>query len=268
MGSEGEEASSSTPKLPLFSMHCSSPEPWSGMLTPLHTSASVPFRWEEEPGKPLSYSTALITTTTTPNPTKNFCLELPPRLQLQDHHHGSSSRMTKTPSPTTVLDGPYLGGGIGIRSSSSSFRFMGRRHHHIHGAGSFGCRYDNESPERVQFGGSKYKGRGFFFGSWRISKPATGQSSSSEEPAGEGSFVFATSSSSLDYLADFGGGGDDNNNNAKRGKKISRSSLRRNGSLSSSVSRVRTHLWATIYQGLKQVVPWKGRKSKKEGLLV
>ncbi|KAJ1429473.1 hypothetical protein SESBI_08241 [Sesbania bispinosa] len=54
-GSEAEVDAehSKTPKLPLFNhppMH--SPER-SGMVTPpLHTSASVPFGWEEEPGKP------------------------------------------------------------------------------------------------------------------------------------------------------------------------------------------------------------------------
>jgi len=66
-----------TPKLPLFSvplMHSMEP---SGMLTPpLHSLALVPFRWEEEPGKPRP-CTALATVT---NVFTTKCLELPPRL--------------------------------------------------------------------------------------------------------------------------------------------------------------------------------------------
>lgn len=101
---EFEAEESKIPRLPLFNpppMH--SPER-SGMVTPpLHTSASVPFGWEEEPGKPRP-CTALATFSSsssshqTPN---NKCLELPPRLLLTD------ANLTKLPSPTTVLDGPY-----------------------------------------------------------------------------------------------------------------------------------------------------------------
>ncbi|KAK4350971.1 hypothetical protein RND71_030284 [Anisodus tanguticus] len=61
---------------------------------PLHPSVSIPFQWEEAPGKPKS-------------PTKSKvarCLELPPRLLLSE-----AIKITNTPSPTTVLDGPYVG---------------------------------------------------------------------------------------------------------------------------------------------------------------
>ncbi|MCD7448664.1 hypothetical protein HAX54_045312 [Datura stramonium] len=65
---------------------------------PLHPSVSVPFHWEEAPGKPKS-------------PTRKYsktarCLDLPPRLTLLLSEAG---KITNTPSPTTVLDGPYVG---------------------------------------------------------------------------------------------------------------------------------------------------------------
>ncbi|KAK7258481.1 hypothetical protein RIF29_24060 [Crotalaria pallida] len=105
MGSEAEEQHSKIPKLPLFSIippMKKSPER-SGMLTPpLHASASVPFNWEQEPGKPRP-CTALVTFCD--NNLLPKCLELPPRLLL--------------PSPTTVLEGPYVGEG-----SRNSNRFQ------------------------------------------------------------------------------------------------------------------------------------------------
>ncbi|XP_059304577.1 uncharacterized protein At4g00950 [Lycium ferocissimum] len=61
---------------------------------PLHPLVSIPFQWEEAPGKPKS-------------PTKSKvarCLDLPPRLLLSE-----AMKITNTPSPTTVLNGPYVG---------------------------------------------------------------------------------------------------------------------------------------------------------------
>ncbi|CAJ2663048.1 unnamed protein product [Trifolium pratense] len=84
-----EENSKKIPKLPLLNplplMY--SPERPGTKTPPLNISASVPFVWEEEPGKPKP-CTDLVTFS---NPTLIKCLELPPKLQ----------------SPTTVLEGPY-----------------------------------------------------------------------------------------------------------------------------------------------------------------
>ncbi|MBA0560067.1 hypothetical protein Golob_016992 [Gossypium lobatum] len=151
MGSEEEKESSYTPKLPLFSAshaHMQSPQR-SGMLTPpLHASASVPFRWEEEPGKPKP-STAL-TSFTTPNDSAPKCLELPPRLLLD-------AKIAKLSAPTTVLEGPYTGR---PRFQSSSFR-MGSECY-----GSF-----RASPETLQLGSMVLSKRGYkeegFLGFWR-----------------------------------------------------------------------------------------------------
>ncbi|TYI00111.1 hypothetical protein ES332_A11G111000v1 [Gossypium tomentosum] len=151
MGSEEEKESTYTPKLPLFSAshaHMQSPER-SGMLTPpLHASASVPFRWEEEPGKPKPCTA--LTSFTTLNDSAPKCLELPPRLLLD-------AKIAKLSSPTTVLEGPYTGR---PRFQSSSFR-MGSEFY-----GSF-----RASPETLQLGSMVLSKRGYkekgFLGFWR-----------------------------------------------------------------------------------------------------
>ncbi|MCH93452.1 hypothetical protein A2U01_0014403, partial [Trifolium medium] len=80
-----------------------SPERSGTKTPPLHNSASVPFGWEEEPGKPKP-CTDLVTFS---NPTTMKCLELPPRLLIDT---------TKLQSPTTVLDGPYKKESFGSES--------------------------------------------------------------------------------------------------------------------------------------------------------
>ncbi|EXC21430.1 hypothetical protein L484_011872 [Morus notabilis] len=95
------------PKLSLFSLPRQTPEPLGWMSPPLRTSASVPFLWEEAPGKPrrcTTYATEPAEEITTKS------LGLPPRLLAE-------VKFTNMPSPTTVLDGPDVG-----RSLSFSFR--------------------------------------------------------------------------------------------------------------------------------------------------
>ncbi|KAG4914124.1 hypothetical protein AAZX31_19G242200 [Glycine max] len=82
----GEEQRSIA-RLPLFSIQSPETER-SGMATPpLETLASVPFRWEQVPGKPRP-STALVPFSNPPDLLPK-CLELPPRLLI--------------PSPATVF---------------------------------------------------------------------------------------------------------------------------------------------------------------------
>ncbi|XP_073312284.1 uncharacterized protein [Primulina huaijiensis] len=95
------------PNLPLLNIyapsitgHSPSPRHSGAETPPLQTLASVPFRWEEQPGKPRHCAAVL------PEPMK--CLELPP------------CKSSKTPSPTAVLDGPYNVG----RPKFSSFRYF------------------------------------------------------------------------------------------------------------------------------------------------
>ncbi|KAF8380012.1 hypothetical protein HHK36_027481 [Tetracentron sinense] len=131
-----ESEPSSTPKLSIFSFPSQSPEP-PGISTPPHrTPASVPFQWEEAPGKPRACTTIL------PKLSSARSLELPPRLFTE-------IKVTNMSSPTTVLDGPYVGRSV---SFSSSFRSIDR--------GQFGamvCSKRDYSKERG------------YFGSWRKS---------------------------------------------------------------------------------------------------
>ncbi|KAL4586164.1 hypothetical protein LXL04_010796 [Taraxacum kok-saghyz] len=247
MGSDVESDPISIPKLQLFSMAVPRlPEP-SGMLTPpLQTSASVPFRWEEQPGKPRP-CTDLILASTHHTTTVNRCLELPPRLTMVE-----SNVITKTPSPTTVLDGPGDTASVGGKSlfPSSSFRFAkerrrkGQRQRSFDSNCSGGWSPNDDSSgggHQLLLPGNKEEpqkvGRGLF-GSFRLRgshKPKDGKDSSVISPS---------SMSSMD--------------SGFFEKKAKR--MRRN----SSVSKVtRSHFWTAIYEGFRQVVPWK-KKSKKE----
>ncbi|XP_013705399.2 uncharacterized protein At4g00950 [Brassica napus] len=96
--SDDQERFCATPKLPLFSIplnrtSCETP----GLATPpVNIAGSVPFIWEEAPGKPR------VSDENKPPASKQNavrCLELPPRL--------ISQAAVNEPSPTTVLDGPY-----------------------------------------------------------------------------------------------------------------------------------------------------------------
>ncbi|KAJ4726677.1 DUF688 domain-containing protein [Melia azedarach] len=97
--SEQDHGPSLPPKLSLFSFPSKAHEP-PGMLTPpIHPQAAVPFQWEEAPGKPRPCSADAGDS----KPKVARCLELPPRLLTETKVSGS------TDSPTTVLDGPYVG---------------------------------------------------------------------------------------------------------------------------------------------------------------
>ncbi|GMI75577.1 hypothetical protein like AT4G27810 [Hibiscus trionum] len=91
-----------TPKLSLYSFPSKGKEP-PGMITPpIHVPVSIPFQWEEAPGKPRRpYRTTDNETDTSSRSKPNAarCLELPPRLLAE-------SKVANMPSPTTVLDGP------------------------------------------------------------------------------------------------------------------------------------------------------------------
>ncbi|KAL0464933.1 UNVERIFIED_CONTAM: hypothetical protein Slati_0380900 [Sesamum latifolium] len=128
-----------------------SPHPPSGISTPppLQTPASVPFKWEEEPGKP-RLCTRIITT----QPSK--CLELPPACRmLVFMDNDAPPTKTPSPTPTTLLDGPYNVG----RPKFSSFRLFREGHDSLSldsRAAAFG---------RNKGGGPKARGR--FFGKLR-----------------------------------------------------------------------------------------------------
>lgn len=163
------EEKPSTPKLSLFPIKTTkaSPEhPWAA--TPPHRNfLSVPFRWEEEPGKPLP----CLALATIPTETAPKSLELPPRLLFSE---------AKLHSPTTVLDGPYVGR---QRFQSSSFRSLGGERFSPEkgsSSGSLGALVLSKRRERG------FKGKGLFGsllkGTGRNYKEASG-----------GSYVFPSS---------------------------------------------------------------------------
>ena len=105
----GENPSSTPPKLSLFSLPRQPPEP-PGMVTPpLHASISVPFQWEEAPGKPRP--SGIIEPNSKPRSARS--LDLPPRLF-------ADAKVAHFASPTTGVDEPIFGPDL---SSSLSFRF-------------------------------------------------------------------------------------------------------------------------------------------------
>ncbi|XP_038682311.1 uncharacterized protein At4g00950-like [Tripterygium wilfordii] len=235
MGSEGAEVeSSSTPKLQLFlppSPKAQEPEePWI-VASPLHTAASVPFRWEEEPGKPKPCTALIIST--------QKSLELPPRLLMD----AETARLS---SPTTVLEGPYMGRSSRFQSSSFSLKRDSFRK-------TWSPQIGKYSP--LVLGNVGIKGKGTF-GSWRWGKGAF----KGKCEVGVGNHVFP---SSVDGENDINLEDDESckNNSVKMTK------MKRSGSYSISTPS-RPHFWATIYEGLKQaVVPWKTKKLKKDGML-
>ncbi|KAL2468840.1 putative protein-like [Forsythia ovata] len=140
--------------LPILSLPVmQSPEHSETETPPLQTLASVPFKWEEEPGKPRPCSTLFSPSNTIDTKEPKF-LELPPRLYME-----STPKNNKTPSPTTVLDGPY----VASKPKFSSFRFFMERQDSFNSTSS-------TSPEREELNTTvldkkEHKGRGFF-GTW------------------------------------------------------------------------------------------------------
>ncbi|CAH1430199.1 unnamed protein product [Lactuca virosa] len=86
----------------LFSQRFSRLELEGGFTPPPDTytgaGATIPFQWEEAPGKPR------CTTTSDPAPQGVRCLNLPPRLLMN-----TKEESIQTQSPTSVLDEPYSG---------------------------------------------------------------------------------------------------------------------------------------------------------------
>ncbi|WCJ28946.1 hypothetical protein M5689_010613 [Euphorbia peplus] len=106
------------PKLSLFSL----PNKLTTTTTiaatpPIGALASVPFQWEEAPGKPRHSCNDVVH----PKSKVVRCLDLAPR--LLNEANSSSSSNSDIMSPSTVLDGPYLDHPFRSRSLSSTGSF-------------------------------------------------------------------------------------------------------------------------------------------------
>ncbi|KAJ4954469.1 hypothetical protein NE237_011252 [Protea cynaroides] len=209
---------------------------------PFRSHASVPFQWEEAPGKPLCPSN---TSSSSSSPMEK-CLELPPRLQLTE-----SSNNNSKPSPTSVLDGPYVG-----RSwISPSFRISPPT------LGSFrrvtGISDDGDGSLLLGKRRDVSCGRGYFGSFRRMVSPTTSNGSKGIQDVGNSTLVISDSSAAAAAAAvpvgvepeEVGGGG-----TTRSKRKITM--FRRTGSFSRLPS-TKSHLWASI----KQVIPWRRRKT-------
>ncbi|KAL1344266.1 hypothetical protein HN51_018125 [Arachis hypogaea] len=81
---------------------------------PPHTApVSVPFKWEEAPGKPRQPCHV-----DTNEKDSNRSLELPPRLLFLEYSNSNNKVSSMdVPSPTTVLAGPYVGRAMSFTTS-------------------------------------------------------------------------------------------------------------------------------------------------------
>ncbi|KAI3967378.1 hypothetical protein MKW92_034961 [Papaver armeniacum] len=216
MGFEAEPEPTSAPKLSLFSLPNQSPEPTGMSTPPLRPPASVPFQWEEAPGKPRGGCCRQILSNDVAR-----CLELPPRLL-------SEVKIIEIPSPTTVLEGPYITG----RSSSFSSASFSKERFSDTGHGN-----NNNS---------KVIGQGYF-GNWvkKNSSSFKGFGHSAED-----NIVISRSSSSV-------------SSSVFNFTKVKITRFRRRGSFL-SLSNTSSQLWASIYGAVKQLVPWKRRKINRQ----
>ncbi|WCJ22437.1 hypothetical protein M5689_004527 [Euphorbia peplus] len=233
--------------------HLSNSPPRSGTLTPpFYSSAAVPFRWEELPGKPREPTTITTTTPSTPSDTQMDitpkCLELPPRLLALDYPN-----VSKLNSPTTVLDGPYIGK---TRFQTSSFRII-RKECYGSFRRSFSPEKEEEMSSALVVSGRKGRDKGLLGSSWRWGR-------GKREIVGGHSYVFPNSSIDKELQdEDEDEDKDEEDMSCKSDVKITR--VRQSGSVS---SYTRSRFWASIYGSLKQVVPWKSRKQKKDGFII
>ncbi|KAL6500951.1 hypothetical protein OROHE_025148 [Orobanche hederae] len=153
----------STPKLTLSRLPYCKPlrsHPPQMQTPPLRSAVSIPFRWEEAPGKPKSAADAEFPdggATLPPSPknrASGMCLDLPPRLMMSH----DDAKITIMPSPTTVLDGPYVGRSLSLACTFSfrrglvSSREDGLRPNKRGGGGLFGSGRWGSSMDEGKFG--------------------------------------------------------------------------------------------------------------------
>ncbi|KAK7377480.1 hypothetical protein VNO80_02905 [Phaseolus coccineus] len=156
---------------------------------PPRMSVSVPFEWEEAPGRPRPCHRR-----SKPKGSDDVArtLELPPRLVLLEG---------KASSPTTVLDGPYVGRAMSFTTSSR--------------------------PSKE---------------TWNANFASNRWSALKKNDPEEGRFELSSST-------------------VEGSGKVKITRVRRKGSFS-SLSHRSSHMWVSICETFKQVVPWKRRKEK------
>ncbi|KAJ0246284.1 Uncharacterized protein HA466_0178320 [Hirschfeldia incana] len=221
----------STPKLPLFSYPLNRPYETPGLATPpVNIAGSVPFLWEEAPGKPRSSvrKPPRRRNQTGENRGAARCLDLPPRLLLPGEACKSSTAYE--PSPTTVLDGPY-----DLRRRSLSLPRSAAVIRKLRGV---------QAPEEKRpFGSSRWGSLGnckeVSDGIYDFSRFRDGGCDCRKDWAGGGGYDFA------------GDGG-------TKVKLLRR--LQRKGNLFNLSHATKSEFWARVYERFKQVIPWRRKQ--------
>ncbi|CAN0889555.1 Uncharacterized protein At4g00950 [Linum grandiflorum] len=196
--------------------------------SPLHTSASVPFRWEQHPGKPIHNDDDDVDVHLLQSEPRKKSLDLPPRLLIMEEDRS--------------------------RLQSSSFRLVKR---------------DWQLGSSFRRTESSLDGRRGVFSSFKVLLGGVNDGGSSN-----GGREVGGNHSSYVFPAYLDGGGcsnlsyDEEEGSFKEEAKVVESSSRRRSteisrSGSFSAATKSHHFWATIYEGLKQVVPWRRRRGKK-----
>ncbi|KAL1353043.1 hypothetical protein HN51_016984 [Arachis hypogaea] len=183
------------PKLSLVATSRTTMPPDAPTPPPRTVPVSVPFQWEEAPGKPRPCHASSESNNKGSDVAR--ALELPPRLST------TNTKVSKTmsmPSPTTVLEGPYV-----MRATSFTTPFRNQK-----------------ESWNANFVSSRWSGN-----------------NKNNGVESEGTF-------------DFSSWTEDENGTVK----ITR--IRRKGSF----SQAKSQLWSSIYQSVKQVVPWRRRHER------
>lgn len=203
---------STPPKLSLYSLPSQRREP-SGMATPpLRVPVSVPFSWEEAPGKPRK-EPGLRDPRPSPSRGWRRGLDLPPRMVVEEMRGNNVSSVT-------ALDGPYV---LGRAATCSSFSW-------------------GENPV-------KSKERGVWF--WRRGKGRKVRRDRNWEMSFKGlrGFISPSLSSSSQSSADSSVGdgvGNEEEEEAKHDRKVRITRFTRTKSLASVSSYATSHLWVCL----------------------
>ncbi|KAL3521658.1 hypothetical protein ACH5RR_019807 [Cinchona calisaya] len=249
---EKEASAATPPKLSLYKLPSKQKEPQVMFTPPISTTtASIPFEWEEAPGKPRAHFTKNKNIS---NSSVARCLDLPPRLQLNNN--------TTDSSPTTVLEGPYNdhGGGRSFSqysTNSTTFSSLSKE-------GSFRsleeqifrevkCQHQHHGGINIK---EKYS-RSFKFFSWRWGSSYKENSSSSCSTGrfSSGTFDDFTSSSGTSFAP--------SKSHRISGSAAKPPSFKRRSSFL-SFSKASSNLFAGIYGSFKQVVPRRRRQEQKK----
>ncbi|CAH8337016.1 unnamed protein product [Eruca vesicaria subsp. sativa] len=224
-----QERFCSTPKLPLFSYPMNRPYETPGLATPpVNIAGSVPFLWEEAPGKPRSsVGKPPRLNRTGDKRGAPRCLDLPPRLLLPGEARKSST--ANEPSPTTVLDGPY-----DLRRRSMSLPRSAAVIRKLRGVSA--------PEEKTSFGPSR---RGSLGNCKEVS---------------ESIYDFSRfKDGGCDCRKDWAGGGYDFAGDGGTKVKLFRR-LQRKGNLFNLSHATKSDFLARVYEGFKQVIPWRRKQ--------